>query len=178
MMATPNEFKSRKAAHAYLVGRGYEVPYRTFADACAGGKCSVEKNGKTILLSSLVNYIDQHLKRSAPVKSSQADRKVELENDLLTERLEKIRLENRREDAAWMLRTEHEEQVAGILGAAQEMVRQRFDMEGPRLLHALGGDQGRLPELVSAIEETIGAAFNDLAGTHEFDVVFSGVREE
>jgi len=177
-MATPQQFKSRKDAHGYLVGRGYDIPYRTFADACAARKCVVENNGKTILLSSLIHYIDNNLQRGGRSVEAYADEKVRLEVEDLRERVRKRQLENRKEDEAWMLRADHEEQVAAILGASQEMVRQRFDMECGRILHALGGDAARQPELVSLLEETIDAAFNDLAGTHEFDIVFSGVADE
>lgn len=177
-MSAPQSFKSRKDAHAYLRERGYEIPYRTFADACAAGKCRVESNGKTILLSSLIGYIDQHLTRSGKSSSALADEKAQLEVDDLRGKVRARELSNRKEDSAWMLRADHEEQVAAILGAAQEMVRQRFDMEGGKILFAMGGDAGRLPELVSRLEETIDEAFNDLAGTHEFDVVFAGAKEE
>jgi hypothetical protein len=176
-MTTPQQFKSRKAAHQYLLDKGHPIPYSTFADAVAAGKCPVEADRKTILLSSLIGYIDKYLKPGGSSPQALADRKAKLEVDELEERLIKRRLENRREDAAWMLRTDHEEQVAAILGTAQEMVRQRFDLDGAKILHVSGGDVARLPELVVLLEETIDAAFNDLAGTHEFDVVFTGVGE-
>lgn len=177
-MSAPQQFKTRRDAHAFLVKRGFQIPYSTFADACKAGKCAVEADRKTILLSSLIGYIDAHLKPSGPAPVDLADRKARLEVEDLEQRVEKRKMENRKEDAAWMLRADHEEQVAAILGTAQEMVRQRFDLEGGKILHVAGGDAARLPELVSLLEETIDAAFNDLAGTHEFDVVFVAGGDE
>jgi len=175
-MEAQQVYKNKKAAHDYLVGKGYAISQRAFYNHCGDGKCAVQKN-KSILLVDLVDYIERHLNADqASGDSALARRERLLEVQIKEEKLKKLSLEGRKEDERWLLKEESDERIAALLAISLEMVRQRFSIDSSRLVHSVGGDIERMPEFINQVEETIEAAFNDMAGGHEFDVVFNKVE--
>lgn len=175
--ASPQQFKNRRSAHEFLLRRGHELPYTTFVDACKAGKCPVEADRKTILLSSLIGYIDNHLTKGARGTEALADEKARLEVEELRERVLKRQLENRREDDRWMLKDEAWAQMAALVGTLRDCLRHHFHLGQTRLTHLAGADPSRGPELYEGIEEILARAFNEMVASRRVDVMFDGEEE-
>lgn len=177
MSQTPQQFKNRKAAHNYLETLGHVFPYRTFAAACAAGKCKVETGGKVILLSSLVDYINGHLApaTTATVDDAMARRKMTAETETAEQKNEALKIKNRENDKAWMQRADHEQQSAAALGMFQEAIKREIALKIDDIIHITGADQDRKPELAAILKEAIDDAGNVLAASSEFDVLFEEV---
>lgn len=174
---TPNQFNSRKAAHTYLIDRGYALPYRTFCDAVKRGDCRVENNGKTILLASLQDYIDRHLGGKPSDDTLLAKRKLETELEINLEKLKKLQLDNRKEDDRWLDKERAYAEMAAIFGLLRDTLRHHFHLGQSRLVLQAGGDQSRGAELYDEVETILSTAFNEVASLNRVHVVFEGVDE-
>lgn len=170
MTTHAQQFGTRKAAHSYLIERGFKIPYRTFVDHCKESKCVVESDRKTILLSSLIAYIDKHLDRSGQSSTMMANEKARLELEDLREKIEDRRLKNRKEDRRWILREDADADSAQKILLIYNAVMTRLNLDKEKLLHAAGADSGRAADLVFALQASIDRAFNELANADRFDV--------
>lgn len=171
-------FHRQKDAFAWLKEKGYKVSSGKFSNDCNNGKVTLQPGGKAILLADLVKYaatldIDSKKMASAEQRSAQKD---ELDIDIKKEQLKKIQAENRKEDRRWILREESEEQAAALLVILRDTLRHHGNEQTHPVILAAGGDPSRALEVEAAIQQIFTLAFNEIANSREFNVLFGEVE--
>lgn len=163
----PQRFERQKDALAWLHAKGYKVSAGKFSNDWNGGKIKVYQGG--VSFAALLEYaatLDVDHKKIAN-SEQRAARKDDLEIRRLEQQVEKAEIENRKEDVKWVLREASIDQAAALLILLRSALRHHFGVKTPVIIHAAGGDPTRAVELEAVLQETISAAFNEMAATRE-----------
>ncbi|APG24092.1 hypothetical protein [Syntrophotalea acetylenica] len=167
----PERFDQQKAARDYLLNKGYKVSAGKFSTDWNNGKVRVQRDG-SVRRADLLEYattLDLDRKKIANMEHLER-RKAELEVQKLEQQVKKSDLENRKEDARWVRKEDAEIQTATLVGLLQDSLNHHLSQHQAQLLHACGGDHGRVAEFAQALEDVVAGAFNELANGRQFDV--------
>lgn len=163
----PQRFERQKDALEWLRAKGYKVSGGKFSNDWNGGKVKVHQGG--VSFAALLEYaatLDVDHKKIAN-SEQRAARKDDLEIRQLELKNEKFELENRKEDSRWILRETATDSTAALLVLLRSALRHHFGVKTPVIVLAAAGDPARAVEVESVLQETISAAFNELASTRE-----------
>jgi hypothetical protein len=167
VITDPQRFERQKDALAWLHAKGYKVSGGKFSNDWNSGKVKVYQGG--VSFAALLEYaatLDIDHKKIAN-SEQRAARKDDLEIRRLEQQVEKGDIENRKDDVKWVLREASIDQAAALLILLRSALRHHFGVKTPVIIHAAAGDPARAVELESVLQETISAAFNEMAATRE-----------
>jgi hypothetical protein len=161
-------FAQQKDARQWLLKNGFKVSAGKFSGDCREGKCLTQRD-KTIRLQDLKAYASS---LSVDLSRSESDsdltrQKAVLEIRRLEQQIEKSEIENRKDDRLWILRETATDHAAALIVQLRSSLRHHFGLKTPSVILASAGEPARAVEVEAALQETIAAAFNELASTRE-----------
>lgn len=174
----PQRFDRQKDALSWLHERGYKVSAGKFSNDWNGGKVRIRDG--VLSLADLLAYaatLDVDRKKIASAEQ-RAAKKDDLEIRLLEEKLRRAELENRKDDALWMLKEDAEAHEAALIGVLRDTFRHRIALDSSLLLAASGGDPDRSAEFIAALQDFVDGSFNEVADGKQFEVEFEDEEVE
>lgn len=177
MTDTSERFKNRQAALKWLQTRG-QISTGKFYQDCDAGIVQVSAD-KTVSKYQVMEYAERifgFTRQQAPLQD-QVAKKDRLEIELLEQKVEKQKLENRKEDSNWLQKEEAWAQMAAIIGKLRDGLRHQFHVGSVALIHASGGDPARSPEVYEASEVLLSRAFNEIVESGRIEGIFDKEQE-
>lgn len=171
-------FKNRQAALKWLQTRG-QISTGKFYQDCDAGLVQIAAD-KTVSKYQVMEYAERifgFTRQQAPLQD-QVARKERLEIELLEQKVEKQKLENRKEDANWLQKEEAWAQMAAVIGKLRDSLRHQFHVGTIALISSSAGDHQRGPEVYETAEGLISRAFNEIVESGRIEGVFDKHREE
>jgi hypothetical protein len=169
---TDERFKNRSEALKWLQLRG-QISTGKFYQDCDAGAVQVAAD-KTISKYQVMEYAERLFgvaRQQAPLQD-QAAKKDRLEIELLEQKVEKQKLENRKEDVHWLQKEEAWAQMAAIIGKLRDSLRHQFHVGTVAIITSSAGDQQRGPEVYETAEGLISRAFNEIVESGRIEGVF------
>lgn len=156
MTAPLQTFKTQLDAVAYLVDAGYKVSKSQFNRAVKARKVPVNADGH-FEATALLGYAAANLAPTgqladAALAGATADR-LSADAQLKTYQAERQRLKLQKEQGLLMPRAEHERDLAARALFFRAEVRNFVHLHGAALIALVGGDEGRLRDLVTWWED-------------------------
>lgn len=184
MDTPPQTFKTRKAAHRWLQDEGVAVSQGKFYQDA--DRLRMIQPDKSVQLSDLLAYVKNQLKIS-PVSGqslgevdddrtkAKADaRKAVADADKAEMQAEAMRREM---DKAWVPRDRADEECCVWVSRLRDAVDYHLGKQLLALIHACGGNPGRLSEAQAVLAEALAAAANEIANAEEITVVIEDLDD-
>lgn len=177
-------FKTEREARLYLVGLGYDI---------STGKFNTDKNnglmicdGKRISKFSVLEYAQRQKKSSSAPSLAVREDYIARREKADTEKAEAdARIANdkadeseRQLDRKWMLRSEHEEQMAAFAGLLEDTFRHRVYLDHSLLLLAAGGQSSKASEFANELQLFCRRSFGDISSYKELTVEFDTLEAD
>lgn len=169
---TGDRFKNRAEALKWLQSRG-QISTGKFYQDCDAGIVQIAPD-KTVSKYQVMEYAERFFgftRQQAPLQD-QVAKKEKLEIELLEQKVEKQKLENRKEDAHWLQKEEAWAQMAAIIGKLRDSLRHQMHVGTVALISSAAGDQQRGPEVYETAEGLISRAFNEIVEAGRIEGVF------
>lgn len=174
-------FPQQKDALAWLKAHGFKVSAGKFSQDVRAGECQAQSD-KSIRLQDLKAYASSLTVDRAKLGGNEkrADDRDEADTRKAIADADKAEIQRdamkRELDAAWMKRESAEELICLWVDFAFNACGDRIKKSLPAMIHACGGDQGRLTELRDVVEQAFDDAGNDLAGAGEITAFIEEVE--
>ena len=175
---TEDRFKNRQSALKWLQSRG-QISTGKFYQDCDAGLIQIAAD-KTVSKYQVMEYAERifgFTRQQAPLQD-QVAKKEKLEIELLEQKVEKQKLENRKEDAHWLQKEEAWAQMAAIIGKLRDSLRHQFHVGTVAVISSAGGDHQRGPEVYETAEGLISRAFNEIVESGRIEGIFDKHGEE
>jgi hypothetical protein len=104
--------------------------------------------------------------------------KERLENKKLKLQIERMEIDNRKDDTKFVLRETAEDNTAALMIILRDTLRHHAGDSAPAIILAAGGDPSRAVEVEASLQDMITIAFNESAASHEFSVAFGEAVDE
>lgn len=170
-------YRDRATAYReFIEPQGLPVRRAKFYEDCL--RLSMVQTDKSLRLGDLLAYVQTELKVH-PIHGqrledkSRARETEELELRKLRAEVEAKERANRKDDARWMERIEHEAQMAAFAGRLEEVLHQLTTLRLAELGFACGAPSERLAELYSGLTALYAAAFSEAVAEQVHSVVFA-----
>jgi hypothetical protein len=164
-------YKTQADAVAFLRDAGYKASNPTFNRAVKAGKVPTNAAGhyeRNVLLA----YAGAHLEPTAKVEnkalSSATTERINADAELKQYQAARQKLRLEREQGLLMPRLEHERDLAARSLFFKREVENFIHLHGAAIIHLVGGEEGRLPELREYWERTTADWMNGWAEDREF----------
>ncbi|OHD24186.1 MAG: hypothetical protein A2Y38_24855 [Spirochaetes bacterium GWB1_59_5] len=173
-------FKNKKAAFVWIMAtHGNIVSVGKFYQDCGNGNPTTYPD-KTVSRFSVLEYVLKLKSKNGPsavplggdytARREKADTE-KAEADVRTATVKADEAERER-DAKWMLREDHNDDMAAFAGLAEDIFRHRVYLDHQILLTAAGGNPARAAEFALALQSFVDRGFNDIANYKEIDIEF------
>lgn len=175
---SPSTFNQKEARQWLWNHFGREFP--------SAGKFNADckkfrRKDKSILLEDLERYAAS-LEESGQGRDDSprelGREKAEWEIRDLKAKVEGREMSNRKEDRRWVLKETAWAQTGALLAQLRDTEKHYLQTGAARLVHAAGGDPVRVNEVEAAVQSLIDQAYNELAESLRFEVIFDASPEE
>jgi len=176
-------FPNRRAVWKWLQETGWQVAQRTVYKHVAAGRLLPNNEG-VFTLKAVKKYAQTFLKRADTGKRVQDEqdelqrRKTQLEVEKLEEEVARSKHKREVEEGAYIPRDQLEIELASRAAVLDAGIAHFFQSEAGAWIHLAGGDQRKLPELISVLMAAKDGFMNRYATTKEFVVEISGEENE
>ncbi len=175
----PDSFPSLRAVEAYLRAQGYQVSKSTVANHVKEGLLRRRK-GK-FPRKSVERYAEVNLARAESGLVSGEERNVKLQERKLKaeirlkeEQARKAIMENEILEGKYILRADHERNIAAACGVLESGLKYFFRLKSQEIIDLVGGDQAHAPRLYQYLCEQLDVELNKFARAGEVEVEVKG----
>jgi len=176
-------FKNETEAYGWLISEGYEVSRGKFNQDANSGK--LLRDGKKFSKFSTLQYglalRPLQKKSDNPVRIDISQRKEQADMDKAEAdaRIASVKAyeAERQLDKTWILRAEHEEQMAAFAGLLEDTFRHRVYLDHSLLLLSAGGQPAKASEFANELQMFCNKAFGDISSYKELTVEFDALEE-
>ena len=167
----PRVYKTQLDAVAFLKDRGFKVSKSSLSRDLKSGRISTDAQGN-FEESALLAYAVALKEPTAVVEnkalSSATAERLTADADLKRWQAERQKLKLEKEQGLLMLRSEHERDLAARALFFKREIENFIHLHGPGIIHLVGGDEHRLPDLIAHWEEKTADWMNSWAEEREF----------
>lgn len=150
--AGPRLFKTQTSAVQYLVDLGYKTSKSAFSRAVGERKVAVAEGGQ-FSETALLAYANLHLDPSKQLADSAAGAatvsRLEADAELKRAQADRQKLKLERELGQLMPRAEHSRDLAARAQFFKREVQNFIYLQGAAIIHLVGGEEGKLKELIN-----------------------------
>ena len=171
----PDHFTSLRAVESYLRGQGYQVGKSTIGNHVKAGllkriagkfkRPSVDRYAEINLISADTGMVAAEEKN---VKLQ--ERKLKAEIRLKEEQASKAARENEILDGKYILRSDHEREIAAACGVLEASLKYFYRLKAADIIDLVGGDQSHSSRLHQWLCEQLDIELNKLARLGEVEI--------
>lgn len=166
-------YKTQLDAVAFLRDRGFKVSKSSFGRDLKAGKISTDVNGhfeEPLLLAYALALKEPTATAENKALSSATTVRLSADAELKKYQAERQKLKLEKEQGLLMPRSEHERDLAARALFFKKEVENFIHLYGPGIIHLVGGDENRLPDLVAHWETATADWMNAWSQEREYVV--------